>query len=241
MTLAVGLVNEELGRMRFKEPYFVRNFETNEELASEFSVHLSRKAGNSVTVEELRLLCAQMRTKGHIAIFREPYLDRIMTGTKTIESRLTRNKIAPFARISAGDVVFLKKAAGPVKGIGIVSLVESFSRLNCHELIKILNKRQEGLALEDDFRQAKRAANYATFVYFDCVTVIKPFQLLKTSREAWVVLGTCAQSPKEDEWESPLFNITSSCSLTCRIYETAISRKWDWFPACHSCGPKFIA
>ena len=39
----------------------------------------------------------------HLAILKKPYLERILSGRKPIELRLTRTRRAPFGRIAAGD------------------------------------------------------------------------------------------------------------------------------------------
>ena len=39
------------------------------------------------------------------AAFWEPYLDLILTGQKTVESRFSRRRIAPYGCVAAGDVL----------------------------------------------------------------------------------------------------------------------------------------
>jgi hypothetical protein len=53
----------------------------------------------------------------HLAIFREPYLTSIMEGKKTIETRFAKRPCAPYQRISAGDIIVLKRASGGIVGI----------------------------------------------------------------------------------------------------------------------------
>lgn len=48
----------------------------------------------------------------HLAVMAEPYLTRILQGEKTLESRLSRNRIPPYGRLDVGDVVLMKKPAG---------------------------------------------------------------------------------------------------------------------------------
>ena len=56
----------------------------------------------------------------HLAILIEPYLSFILNGKKTIESRFSINRIAPFDKIQTGDIVLLKRAGGPLVGISQV-------------------------------------------------------------------------------------------------------------------------
>jgi len=150
---------------------------------------LLQAAGNSLSIETLKSVCARMSGRGHVAILRQPYLEKMTAGEKTIESRLTKNRVAPFGKISEGDIVFLKEAAGPVKAVAIVGLAEFFGTLNPGEVVGLLEERREGLALENDFARSKEGARYATFLHFASLLKIKPFRLLKSSREAWIVLA----------------------------------------------------
>ena len=52
----------------------------------------------------------------HLGIFSEPYLTYMLEGNKTIESRFSKNKIAPYKKISKEDIVLLKKSSGKIVG-----------------------------------------------------------------------------------------------------------------------------
>ena len=62
----------------------------------------------------------------HLAIFQQPFLDRILEGKKTIESRFSKVKCSPYGVVDIGDLVLMKKTGGLVLGEFIVSKVESF-------------------------------------------------------------------------------------------------------------------
>jgi len=53
----------------------------------------------------------------HLAVMVEPFLSYMLEGRKTIESRFSVKRTAPFNRIHPGDVILLKKAGGPVVAI----------------------------------------------------------------------------------------------------------------------------
>ena len=48
----------------------------------------------------------------HLAIFREPFLTKIFSGVKKIESRFSLNRCAPYSEVNKGDLVFIKKISG---------------------------------------------------------------------------------------------------------------------------------
>src|SRR3954451_15221383 len=53
----------------------------------------------------------------HLAIFRAPYLDLILAGKKTIESRFSVNRIAPYEVAEHDDLVLLKRSPGPITAL----------------------------------------------------------------------------------------------------------------------------
>lgn len=54
--------------------------------------------------------------KKHLAIFKGNGGEMILTGQKTIESRFSRAKIAPFGQISSGDLVYIKPSGKEIIG-----------------------------------------------------------------------------------------------------------------------------
>ena len=47
--------------------------------------------------------------KYHLAILTPGWIDLILDGTKTIESRFTKVRCAPFGKVHEGDSVYLKE------------------------------------------------------------------------------------------------------------------------------------
>src|SRR5689334_4134014 len=60
----------------------------------------------------------------HLAVMTGHYLDRLLDGTKTIESRFTRHRVAPFEQVASGDVIFFKPAGGPITAAGLAGTVQ---------------------------------------------------------------------------------------------------------------------
>lgn len=57
----------------------------------------------------------------HLAIFQEPYLGLILAGKKTIESRFSVNRIAPYEAAERDDLVLLKRSSGPITGLCLLA------------------------------------------------------------------------------------------------------------------------
>ena len=64
--------------------------------------------------------------KVHLGIFSEPYLTYILDGKKIIDSRFSKNKIAPYNQITKKDIVIVKKSGGNVLGYFTVKNVLFF-------------------------------------------------------------------------------------------------------------------
>lgn len=52
----------------------------------------------------------------HLAIFTQSYLNLILSGKKTIESRFSVDKRAPYNKVSTGDIVIIKQSGGLIVG-----------------------------------------------------------------------------------------------------------------------------
>lgn len=53
----------------------------------------------------------------HIAILRQPFFNMVLNCEKTIESRWSMNKIAPYKKVSIWDEILLKLTEQPVTAI----------------------------------------------------------------------------------------------------------------------------
>lgn len=123
----------------------------------------------------------------HLAIFSEPFLSLVLSGEKTIESRFSRNRCAPFGEIGDGDVILLKEVAGPICGIALAR------RTWCYHLVtepidRIRNRFGRGICADDAFWTSRVDALYATLIELDAPTSIAPVTWEKRDRRGWVSL-----------------------------------------------------
>ena len=124
----------------------------------------------------------------HLAVLVEPYLEWVLSGRKTIESRFSINRVAPYGVIRAGDRLLLKRSSGPVVGICSVTAVEFFE-LDSGTRAKIRNSYSSALCAEDSgFWAARRRATYATLMHIGEVYRLPPVICTKRDRRGWVVL-----------------------------------------------------
>jgi hypothetical protein len=125
----------------------------------------------------------------HLAVMTGPYLDRLLDGRKTIESRFTRHRIAPFERVASGDVIFFKQAACPITAVGLAGVVHDLD-LATVPLRQLADEYGAGIAPADaSFWTDRAAARYATLVAMQQVVKTDPVPVQKRDRRGWVVLN----------------------------------------------------
>jgi ASC-1-like (ASCH) protein len=124
----------------------------------------------------------------HLVILKKPYLDLILTGRKTVESRFTKTKCAPFGQISAGDKLFLKESSGPVCALATVSEVRSFDNLCPHQISRLKQQYNHLISGSDAYWRSKADCRFGLLVWLENVRAIEPVQINKKDWRAWVIL-----------------------------------------------------
>jgi hypothetical protein len=123
----------------------------------------------------------------HLAVFAEPFLSLVLSGSKTLESRFSRFRIAPFNTISPGDVILLKAVAGPIRGIALAQRTWFFD-LSCAPIRTLRERFATGICADDGFWDKKRDAAFATIIELAEPTAIAPLGCDKHDRRGWVTL-----------------------------------------------------
>lgn len=122
----------------------------------------------------------------HLAIFSEPFLKYILDGLKTVESRFSVNRCAPYGRVNAGDIILLKRAGGPIVAVCEVGSAW-FYELEPKSLHTIRGQFSEALCAQDaSFWNDRAGASYATLMTIQQVQKIDPMYCEKRDRRGWV-------------------------------------------------------
>lgn len=130
--------------------------------------------------------------RAHLAVMTGAYLRALLDSRKTIESRFTRHRVAPFEQATSGDVVFFKPAAAPVVAAGLVTDALHI-RLADVPLTEVARQFGEAIAPADDSFWTDRAdAKFATLLTMGEVISIPPMPIAKRDRRGWVVLNSTA-------------------------------------------------
>jgi hypothetical protein len=129
----------------------------------------------------------------HLGIFVEPYLQYILDGLKTVESRFATRRFAPYQQVATGDVLLLKQTSGPIVGLCQIAHVW-FYRLDPHSWQTIRTSFAQALCAQDpDFWAARAHASFATLMRVQHVRAIVPIGYQKRDRRGWVVLRPAAE------------------------------------------------
>ena len=128
----------------------------------------------------------------HLAIFTQPWLDLILEGKKTIDSRFTKVRCAPYSKINPGDVVYMKESSGPVKGQFSVAKVETYADLTSETRHEIHTRYHREIFVDSQFQgfwEKWLVAKYATLIHIENVIAYrKPFRYPRKGRTAWMLL-----------------------------------------------------
>ncbi len=123
----------------------------------------------------------------HLAIFAEPFLSMILSGEKTIESRFSRNRCAPYGEVGDGDVILIKAVAGPICGISLAQRTWSYD-LASEPMSRIRDRFGAGIGGDDEFWAARTDALYATLIELGMPAALPPVVCDKRDRRGWVAL-----------------------------------------------------
>jgi ASC-1-like (ASCH) protein len=124
----------------------------------------------------------------HLVILKEPYLEAILSGQKTIESRFSRTRRGPFGQVRPGDKLFLKVISGSVRAIGAVLAVKKFENLTPKRIVELKKRYNRQICGSEEYWQSKADCKFGVLVWLEKVKAIKPVRIDKSDWRAWVVL-----------------------------------------------------
>ena len=108
----------------------------------------------------------------HVAVIQRNYADAIISGEKSIESRLSRNRCPPFGLVNPGDTIYFKQSSGPYRLRARVSATESFGNLTPGEIRELRATYNGDIGAPPRYWSTKRTARYATLIWLSSVREI---------------------------------------------------------------------
>lgn len=144
----------------------------------------------------------------HIAIMRPDwgFIEKILTGQKSIESRWYKRKYPPWGRIQPGERVYFKNAGEPVTAQAEVEKVLSFSDLTPESVQRILENygKEDGIAEEQlpVFYERFKDKTYCMLIYLKNAHRIQPFEIDKRGfamQAAWLCVTSAVSIRKSNQ------------------------------------------
>jgi len=124
----------------------------------------------------------------HLVILKKPYLDAILTGRKTVESRFYRTRHKWLSQISKGDKLFLKASSGPVMATATVAEAKHFDNLTPRQIAELKRQYNRHIAGDEQYWREKMNSRFGILVWLKDVQQITPRFIRKFDWRAWVVL-----------------------------------------------------
>lgn len=127
----------------------------------------------------------------HLAIFLRGTAEKILSGEKQVEVRLSENRVLPYKAVAKDDEIYLKNSGGKIIGRSMVDNCLYYDHLNQAMLEDIYNKYHASHALVNDkFWRSKRKARFATIIFLkNPKKFLTPIIYKKNDRRAWVIIG----------------------------------------------------
>jgi hypothetical protein len=144
---------------------------------------------DTLSVPVLIHLCKKHNLHGHLAVLSQPYLNRILSGEKTIESRFCKVKSAPFHKANPDDIIILKETSGPILGVALVSKTEFIGPMLPDQVREIMDSHQNALTLDEAFKKLKENSKYVSLLWVSQAIPTPPITLHKSNRQSWIVLN----------------------------------------------------
>ena len=124
----------------------------------------------------------------HIAIFRQPFFDMILCGEKTIESRWSIKKIAPYKKVNIGDEILFKESGKDITASAQVKDVKYFELTpDIANDIRQKYGKQIGIDKFEDWHTTLHK-KYCTLIWFENIKKLQPIKVKKNNRAGWLVI-----------------------------------------------------
>lgn len=129
----------------------------------------------------------------HVAIIDPRLVGKILDGSKTIESRLSRTRRAPFGHVSRGDEVYFKARGGGFVVAARVSGVVLLSGLTRAGVRAVRRTFGERIGADVGYWRTRAGATFATLVFLEDARAVADGPRYRPvgrrpSRHGWFVL-----------------------------------------------------
>lgn len=120
-------------------------------------------------------------------------IEKILQGSKTIESRFYVNRISPWNKIKEGETIYFKNSAKPVTAKATIAKVLQYEDLNIRTMEDIFKKYGRLIWPElitfEQWYESKKNKRYGILIFLKDPVIVKPFNINKEgfgSASAWM-------------------------------------------------------
>ena len=125
----------------------------------------------------------------HLAIFLKGVAEKVLKGEKSVEIRLSQNRIAPYLEVQKDDEIYLKISGGKIIGKVVVDNCLYYEILSPAMIRDLRKSYFDKAAMDKEFWQKKSKARFATIIFFKKPTkFLTPVAFKKHDRRPWVVM-----------------------------------------------------
>lgn len=133
--------------------------------------------------------------KKHLAILTKPAIEAILMGKKTIETRFSRHKIAPFGRVEVGDLIYIKPPGEDLIGQFKAKKIIYFAGLEEKDMEEIFRKYDKQIGVGDQkinkqYQTDKKYSKFGTLIFIEQSErfITAPIKIKKKDLRGWVVI-----------------------------------------------------
>ncbi|MBX3395732.1 MAG: ASCH domain-containing protein [Phycisphaerae bacterium] len=125
----------------------------------------------------------------HLVVLHKRYLQRMATGRKRVECRLSSIRRIPFQAVDPGDLLWFKLPSGPICGIGVAGACHYHELSEPADLRQIIKPYRDIIQAESDFFLGAEAwSRYLSLIQLETFLAIQPMNVMKSDQRSWVVL-----------------------------------------------------
>lgn len=125
----------------------------------------------------------------HLAVFLKGMAEKILSGEKHVEIRLSQSRIAPYGAVNKDDLIYLKISGGKIIGEAVVDNCLYYDNLDKKTLAKIREQYFQAVKMEEKFWTSHSKARFATILFLkNPKKFLTPVVYTKHDRRPWVVM-----------------------------------------------------
>ncbi|MBM2820760.1 MAG: hypothetical protein HW405_520 [Candidatus Berkelbacteria bacterium] len=125
----------------------------------------------------------------HLAIFLKGTAEKILSGKKRVEVRLSLSKILPYLSVCKNDEIYLKNSGGKIIGKVTVDNCLYYENLSQAMVADLKNNYFQSATVSNEFWDAKKKAKFASIIFLkNPHKFLTPVVYKKHDRRAWIII-----------------------------------------------------